>query len=415
MMLLKSLMMLLLPPERFGIAVSLELLRLLPTFVLKMHKPRGTEIMGKTLVTGGCGFIGRQVAAELLARGREVILYDAMIDQVHGDASAEPPAGAEVVKGDVRDIDALRASLKGVDEVVHLAAEVGVGQSMYEIARYVSANDLGTAVLLEAIAEDPVRRLVVASSMSVYGEGYYADSEGRLHETVRRRIVDLKAGKWEPEGPDGERLTPRPTSEGKRVDLASIYALTKYQQEQACLIFGEAYGVPTTALRLFNVFGAGQALSNPYTGVLANFASRLASGQRPTIFEDGQQKRDFVHVGDVARAFALALERDEAAGHVINIGSGNAYSIVQVAEFLAEAMGCPELEPEVLGKFRAGDIRNCFADITKARELLGFAPKQRLEDSLGPFVEWVRDAPATGKKDRGAEMRSQLEARGLVS
>ncbi|SDY22618.1 NAD-dependent epimerase/dehydratase family protein [Citreimonas salinaria] len=371
--------------------------------------------MGKSLVTGGCGFIGRQVATELLARGREVVLYDAMIDQVHGDAAAEPPAEAKVIKGDMRDIDTLRSALQGVDEVVHLAAEVGVGQSMYEIARYVGANDLGTAVLLEAIAEDPVRRLVVASSMSVYGEGYYEDSGGRLHEKVRRKAADLKAGKWEPQGPNGETLTARPTDEDKRVDLASIYALTKFQQEQACLIFGEAYGIPTTALRLFNVFGAGQALSNPYTGVLANFASRLANGQRPTIFEDGQQKRDFVHVDDVARAFALALERDESAGHVINVGSGNSYTVVQVAQLLADAMGCAELEPEVLGKFRMGDIRNCFADISKARDLLGFAPEKRLEDSLGPFVEWVRSAPETGKKDRGDEMRRQLEERGLVS
>ncbi|EAR53128.1 NAD-dependent dehydratase/epimerase [Oceanicola granulosus HTCC2516] len=371
--------------------------------------------MVKTLVTGGCGFIGRQVATELLSRGREVVLYDAMIDQVHGDAAAEVPEGAEVVRGDVREIDKLRSALKGVDEVVHLAAEVGVGQSMYEIARYVSANDLGTAVLLEAIAEDPIRRLVVASSMSVYGEGYYAGPDGALHEGVRRRNSDLKAAKWEPEGPDGEALTPRPTDERKRVDLASIYALTKYQQEQACLIFGEAYDIPTTSLRLFNVFGAGQALSNPYTGVLANFASRLANGQRPTIFEDGQQKRDFVHVRDVARAFALALEHDEAAGEVINVGSGNAYSITQVAELLADAMGCPELTPEILGKFRSGDIRNCFSDISKAKRLLGFEPEHRLEDSLGPFVDWVRNAPAQDKQDRGDEMRRQLEARGLVS
>jgi dTDP-L-rhamnose 4-epimerase len=355
------------------------------------------------------------VAAELLARGREVILYDAMIEQVHGGAAAEPPEGAQVVEGDVRDGEALRRALRDADEVVHLAAEVGVGQSMYEIVRYVGANDLGTAVLLEAIAANPVRRLVVASSMSVYGEGYYASPEGRLREGVRRRTADLKEGRWDPQGPEGEALTPRATDERKRVDLASIYALTKYQQEQACLIFGEAYGIPTTALRLFNVFGAGQALSNPYTGVLANFASRLANGQRPTIFEDGQQRRDFVHVRDVARAFALALERDAAAGQVVNVGSGNAYTIRQVAELLAEAMDRPELEPEVLGKFRAGDIRNCFADISKAEELLGFTPEHRLEDSLGPFVDWVRAAPETDREDRGDEMRRQLEARGLVA
>lgn len=368
--------------------------------------------MTRTLITGGCGFIGRHVAEELLDAGHEVVLYDAMIEQVHAGAQADLPQGAQVVRGDMRDADALRAALKGADAVVHLAAEVGVGQSMYEIARYVGANDLGTAVLLEAIADHPVRKLVVASSMSVYGEGYYTTPDGSLHETVRRRPADLRAGQWEPATSDGTPLSAKATTEAKRVDLASIYALTKYQQEQAVLIFGEAYNIPAVALRLFNVFGAGQALSNPYTGVLANFASRIANGQRPTIFEDGQQKRDFVHVRDVARAFRLALERDEANGHVINVGSGNAYPITQVAELLAEAMGAPDLQPEILGKFRAGDIRNCFADITKARELLGFEPRHRLEDSLGPFVEWVSQQPSV---DNGSQMRRQLEERGLVT
>jgi len=368
--------------------------------------------MTRTLITGGCGFIGRHVAAELLDAGHDVVLYDAMIEQVHAGAQVDLPAGAQVVRGDMRDAEALRDALKGADAVIHLAAEVGVGQSMYEIARYVGANDLGTAVLLEAIADHPVRKLVVASSMSVYGEGYYTTPDGTVHETVRRRPADLRAGKWEPATEDGTPLSPKATTEAKRVDLASIYALTKYQQEQAVLIFGEAYNIPAVALRLFNVFGAGQALSNPYTGVLANFASRIANGQRPTIFEDGQQKRDFVHVRDVARAFRMALERDEANGHVINVGSGNSYSITKVAELLAEAMGAAHLQPEILGKFRAGDIRNCFADITKARELLGFQPQHRLEDSLGPFVEWVSQQPSV---DNGSRMRAQLEERGLVS
>jgi dTDP-L-rhamnose 4-epimerase len=368
--------------------------------------------MKTTLVTGGCGFIGRHVAQELLDHGHRVRLYDAMVDQVHGGTEAPVPDGAEVVRADVRDADRLRAALKGCDGVIHLAAEVGVGQSMYEISRYVGANDLGTAVLLEAILEQPVRRIVVASSMSVYGEGFYATAAGERVEAARREPARVREGHWDLAGPDGAALVPQPTDESKQPDLASIYALTKFAQERQVMIFGDAYETEAVALRLFNVFGAGQALSNPYTGVLANFASRLASGQRPMIFEDGEQRRDFVHVRDVARAFRLAYERPEAAGELFNVGSGRAYTIAEVARLLAGAMGVPEIEPEILGKFRSGDIRNCFADIGKARRLLGFEPRHRLEDSLGEFVEWVRGETVV---DRSAEMRKQLEERRLVS
>lgn len=368
--------------------------------------------MKQILITGGCGFIGRYVTEELLAQGYSVRILDSLIDQVHGDAAAATPDGVELIRADVRDKAAVSEALKGIDGVVHLAAEVGVGQSMYEIARYVGGNDLGTAVLLEAMIDLPIKRIVVASSMSVYGEGLYQTADGTHSGSIRRKGADIKAGRWDPVAPDGSALTPYPTDEQKPVDLASIYALTKYAQEKSVLIFGEAYGVDAVALRLFNVFGPGQALSNPYTGVLANFASRLINGQPPTIFEDGKQKRDFVHVRDVARAFRLALEQKSAAGHVINIGSGNAYAIADIANMLARAMGVPELQPEIMNKARSGDIRNCFADISKARELLGFEPQYRLEDSLDELAEWVREAQAV---DRGAEMRRQLEERGLVS
>ena len=368
--------------------------------------------MATILVTGGCGFIGRNVSEGLLDNGYQVRILDALIDQVHGDVEAVIPEGAEVVLGDVRDKTTVERALEGVDGVIHLAAEVGVGQSMYEIARYVGGNDLGTAVLLEAMIGRPIKRIVVASSMSVYGEGRYRTADGRQLGEVRRKGENIKAGRWDPVGPDGEPLIPVATDEEKPVDLASIYALTKYAQEKQVLIFGEAYDVQAVALRLFNVFGAGQALSNPYTGVLANFASRLANGQPPMIFEDGEQRRDFVHVRDVARAFRLALEKPGAAGHVINIGSGQAYTIAEVASLLAEAMGVPEIKPDIMNKARSGDIRNCFADISKARELLAFEPRYRLENSLGPFAEWVR---TTGAIDRGAEMKRQLEERGLVS
>jgi dTDP-L-rhamnose 4-epimerase len=312
----------------------------------------------------------------------------------------------------MRDADRLRPALKGCDGVIHLAAEVGVGQSMYEIARYVGANDLGTAVLLEAMLDHPVSRIVVASSMSVYGEGFYATPDGTLLDSIRRKPTEIRAGQWDPTGPNGEPLTPAATDERKRPDLASIYALTKYAQERAVMIFGEAYEVDAVALRLFNVFGAGQALSTPTPASSPTSPRASRRGTAPTIFEDGEQKRDFVHVRDVARAFRLAFETPEAAGELFNIGSGQAYTVSGVARLLAGAMNLSHLQPEILGKFRSGDIRNCFGDITKARTLLGFEPQYKLEDSLDEFVEWVRGEQVV---DRGAEMRRQLEERRLVS
>ncbi|MEZ2224006.1 NAD-dependent epimerase/dehydratase family protein [Rhizobium sp. RCC_161_2] len=368
--------------------------------------------MSRILVTGGCGFIGRHVTEELLENGYTVRILDALIDQVHGDADAQLSSAAEIIRADVRDKQAVRQALQDVDGVVHLAAEVGVGQSMYEIARYVGGNDFGTAVLLEAMIGLPIKRVVVASSMSVYGEGMYVSGSGERFGSIRRNSARNRQGQWNPIGPNGEALVPAPTDEEKPVDLASIYALTKFAQERQMLIFGGAYEVEAVALRLFNVFGAGQALSNPYTGVLANFASRLANGQPPMIFEDGEQRRDFVHVRDVARAFRLALEQPQAPGHVINIGSGQAYTISQVAMLLADAMGLPEVRPDITGKARSGDIRHCFADISKARELLGFKPQHRLDNSLAPFAEWVL---ATGAVDRNAEMTRHLQERGLMS
>lgn len=368
--------------------------------------------MKTILVTGGSGFIGRYVTSELLESGYSVRVLDALVEQVHGDAPDKQDGISEVIYADVRNKAAVLRALEGVEGVIHLAAEVGVGQSMYEIARYVGANDLGTAVLLESMLGKDIKKIVVASSMSVYGEGLYADEAGRRYDTIRRTSSEIKSKQWEPLSPDGEWLTPLATDEQKPVELASIYALTKYVQERQVLLYGDAYGVNAVALRLFNVFGAGQALSNPYTGVLANFASRLMNGQSPTIFEDGQQKRDFVHVKDVARAFRLALEKPLASGHVFNIGSGNAYTISQVASLLADAMGKPQLQPEILDKARSGDIRHCFADITKARELLGFEPQLRLENSLGPFVDWVTSQVAP---DRGPQMQRELLERGLVS
>lgn len=363
------------------------------------------------LVTGGAGFIGRQLCAELLSHGSNVRVVDSLVPQVHGEDAEPPPPGVEFFKGDIRNVNLLDRALAGIDGVFHLAAEVGVGQSMYEMVRYVSGNDLATAVLLERLATSSVCRLIIASSMSVYGEGLYVGANGDRYGAVRRN-PDAAAPYWDPVAADGSCLTPVPTDEAKQVDLASIYALTKYMQERSCQIFGVAYGVEIVALRLFNVFGPGQALSNPYTGVLANFGARLLHGQPPLVFEDGQQKRDFVHVRDVARAFRLAMENPFAAGHTMNVGSGHAYTIARVAELLAEAMGTSHIAPSLINKARAGDIRHCFAEISKARDLLGFHPEHLLEESLDELVHWIR---SSGAQDRGEDAKQQLEARGLVT
>ncbi len=334
-----------------------------------------------------------------------------MVRQVHSSPIPDLPSDVEFIEGDVRDPALVAKALTDVDCVIHLAAEVGVGQSMYEMARYVGANDLGTAVLLEQLTRHPVARLVVASSMSVYGEGAYRTIDGEPAPGAQCGHRDDATG-WDPVDVAGRPLSPEPTNEAKPVDLASIYALTKYCQERSCLIVGAAYGMEVVALRLFNVFGPGQALSNPYTGVLANFGSRLLNGHPPMIFEDGQQKRDFVHVKDVAHAFRLAAETAAASGHVINIGSGHSYTIERVATLLADAMGLSHLQPLLLGKTRAGDIRHCFADIGKAKSLLGYTPTRLLEDSLVDLSMWIRQSDA---RDHGDHAKSQLERYGLVA
>lgn len=370
--------------------------------------------MERVLITGGAGFIGRFVADELLARGNEVRVLDSLIEQVHGatDGSQMLNKEAELIRADVRDKDAVLKALDGVDSVVHLAAEVGVGQSMYEVERYTSTNDVGTAVLFEALIDKPVRRVVTASSMSIYGEGLYRDADGALVENAERKTLKDGQKNWEPTDAQGRPLSPVATPEWKRPNLASIYALNKYVQERTTHIMSEPYGIEGVCLRLFNVYGPGQALSNPYTGVLAIFASRFLNGQSPLIFEDGEQRRDFVHVSDVARAFADALVLPQAVGGTFNIGSGNHRSVKEVAEELAKAMGKNDLTAEVVGKARIGDIRHCFCDTTLAAEKLDFRAKQDFQQGLAELAEWVAQQTA---QDRVEQMRSELEKRGLVA
>jgi dTDP-L-rhamnose 4-epimerase len=366
-----------------------------------------------TLITGGAGFIGAHVAAELLADGDRVRVLDCLNPQVH--ATAERPgylaADAELLIGDVRDPAAVRQALEGMDRVVHLAARVGVGQSMYEIAEYTSVNTVGTAVLLEALLGHPVERLVVASSMSVYGEGLYHDQAGVPVHDIERSRSQLQAGRWEPLDSGGAPLTPVPTPESKPPALSSVYALNKFDQERLCLLFGQAYQVPTVALRFFNVYGPYQALSNPYTGVLAIFASRLLNDRPPLIFEDGEQQRDFVSVHDIARACHLALDSQRASQQVINVGSGQSISVNQIASKVAAILGKDRIVPQVNGKYRVGDIRHCFADISRAEALLGYQPQCDMDTGMVELAAWLAGQVAVDSVETAA---SELAARGLT-
>ena len=373
----------------------------------------------RTLITGGAGFIGSHLCDRLLAAGQEVRALDSLDPQVHGDGAAagrRRPAylddRVELRVGDVRDRAAVDDALKGCDRAVHLAAAVGVGQSMYEVARYTGVNNLGTAVLLEALIERPVGSLVVAGSMSVYGEGAYVDRAGDPIHVPPRPAAQLKRRQWEALGPDGAPLTPVPTPEAEPAAPASVYALSKYDQERLSILLGAAYGIPTVALRFFNVYGPRQALSNPYTGVLAIFASRLLSGRPPVIFEDGEQRRDFVSVHDVAAACQLASDKAPACpGAVLNVGSGRSVTVNQIAAALAEILGKADLAPEVSRRHRAGDIRHCFADVSAAKETLGYAPAVEFADGLAELAGWLKGRTA---EDRVEQARGQLERRGLV-
>jgi dTDP-L-rhamnose 4-epimerase len=367
----------------------------------------------RILVTGGAGFIGSHVVVRLLERGDQVTVLDVLEPQVHGDNRPIFPDGVTFIHGDVGDRRLAHEALQGAEAVVHLAAAVGVGQSMYEIQRYVQVNTLATASLLETmIAMDPrPSRLVVASSMSIYGEGEYECAEHGTVAPPPRSEEQLLARHWECMCPYcGKDVAPIPTAETKSLYPTSVYAVTKRDHEELCHVVGSAYAIPTVALRFFNVYGSGQALSNPYTGVAAIFSSRLLNGNPPLIFEDGLQSRDFVHVSDIVEAILKALESDAAVGASLNVGTGNAVTVEQVARLLGARLGT-SIAPERQDTYRAGDIRHCVADPTRSRELLGFAARVPLEDGVAELVEWVESQTASDLVDAAT---AELASRGLA-
>ena len=368
------------------------------------------------LITGGAGFIGSHLADRLLAEGHTVRALDNLDVQVHpgGERPDYLDREIELVVADVRDRDAVGRALEGIDTVVHFAAAVGVGQSMYEIERYTSVNAIGAAVVLEEVLErrDAIRKLLVASSMSIYGEGQYRNP--RTGETGLapwlRPESQLASRRWELLDEDGTPLEPEPTAETKTLRPTSIYAITKRDHEEMFLAVGAAYGISAVALRFFNVYGERQALSNPYTGVAAIFSSRILNDRPPLVFEDGRQTRDFIDVRDIARGCVLALTRDGADGHTVNLGTGVATSVLEVAEVIARGLD-KEIEPEVVEQYRAGDIRHCYADTRLAEELLGVRAEIPFERGMQDLLAWLEGQEAADSVDVA---REALVARGLA-
>lgn len=368
----------------------------------------------KILVTGGCGFVGSHLVDRLVCDGHKVRVLDILEPQVHGNKKpAYLNKDAEYLYADIRDRDKLKKAIRDVEFIFHEASQVGVGQSMYEIEKYVAHNSYGTAVLLDLLVntKNKVKKIVVASSMSIYGEGaYQCGSCGEVYPQLRQE-KQLKGGKWEMRCPEcGKQAKDIGTCEDKPLFPTSVYATTKRCQEEMCLEAGIAYKIPVVALRYFNIYGSRQSLNNPYTGVCAIFLSRVKNGRPPLIFEDGRQSRDFIHVSDIVNANMLAMKKKEADYNFFNVGTGIPHSILEVARKIAQLCG-KNISPEILHKFRAGDIRHCYADISKIRSKLGFAPKVDFEEGMRELIEW---SVAQKAIDLTQKAQDELKKRGLA-
>jgi len=370
----------------------------------------------KILVTGGAGFIGSYLVDKLIELGYEVMVFDNLEPQVHGDGQKIPKylnKECEFIKGDIRNRDELKKALKDREIIFHQAAAVGVGQSMYEINKYTEVNILGTSNLLDILANENhrVEKLIIASSMSVYGEGKYSCVNCGVVYPKLRSLSQLKKGEWEMRCPFcNQKVQSLPTDEEKPLHPTSVYSISKRDQEEMCLTIGRAYRIPTVALRYFNVYGPRQALSNPYTGVAAIFSSRILNNHPPCIFEDGLQSRDFTHVSDIVRANLLAMENKKVDYEVFNVGTGRPLTVLNIAEALIKSLSS-SVDMNIVKKYREGDIRHCYADISKIRDQLGFQPQVKFEKGISEFIGWVRGEEAS---DQFEKSRRELEEKGLT-
>lgn len=371
----------------------------------------------KVLITGGLGFIGLRLAKKIIAEGHQPILVDSLSSQIHGDMPEpiEVPQGAKFVRMDVRDIGTRPDLLEACDWVYHLAAETGTAQSMYQISRYVSVNEMGTAALLEGLAKCQQRpkKFVLASSRSVYGEGAYHDSaqpDKILHPSPRT-LSQLRDGHWEHLSDKGEPLIPMPSPETLSFAPGSVYAATKASQELLVESAATALGMKSSVLRFQNVYGEGQSLQNPYTGIISIFFNRARQGMDIPIYEDGLESRDFVHVDDVVAALFMAAEADLSHGFVMNVGSGVATSVRELAETLLTQSGF-HVPVKVTGQFRVGDIRHCYADISRLKTELGLTPTVQLSQGLKRFCAWAATQPVYA--DKSSLANEELRKNGLT-
>jgi dTDP-L-rhamnose 4-epimerase len=367
----------------------------------------------RILVTGGAGFIGSHLVDSLVKSGHVVKILDNLEPQVHSKIPDYLNKDAQFIHGDIRNDDDVKKALKGIDIVFHLAAMVGVGQSMYQIQKYTEVNTQATAKLLEIIVNGAysIEKLLVASSMSIYGEGAYkCDSCGIVYPKLRSE-PQLAAKDWEMKCPVCDKnVEPISTNEDKPLYPTSIYAINKRDQEEMCLSIGRAHNIPTVALRYFNTYGTRQSLSNPYTGVAAIFLSRIKNNKPPMIFEDGLQARDFISVHDIVQANILAMEKPEANYEAFNVGTGKSVTILQISNILNKLCG-KDLDPQILDKYRTGDIRHCYADITKIKSKLGFEPKMELEEGMKMLIKW---SETTTADDKTQQAQDELTLKKLI-
>lgn len=377
--------------------------------------------MAKILITGGAGFIGSKTAHKLISLGHEVVVLDALTPQIHGEnPEVTSPlyrsiiGKVEFIRGSVTSRDDWRKALKGVDAVLHLAAETGTGQSMYEIERYVNVNIGGTALLLDILANEKtdVKRVVVAESRAIYGEGrYWSDELQSFVYPGERADEDMSKGDFEVKYPGCQTpLTLVGTTEDSAIHPGSVYGITKQVQGQLVHLVCRSVGIESVSLRYQNVYGPGQSLSNPYTGILSIFSTRIRNGNDINIFEDGKETRDFIYIDDIVTATVLALTKEGVSGHAFNIGTGVATDVLTVARTLLKHYK-RDVDLTVSGNYRIGDIRHNFADITKARKLLGFEPAWSFDAGIEQFCKWVEEQPVS--RDAYAESIEEMKQKGL--
>ncbi len=371
------------------------------------------------LITGGAGFIGSSLALKLLDKGYKVTVLDNLSPQIHGEDGTKSELFLKIrnrvnfINGDVVNSDDWRKALKGQDVVVHLAAETGTGQSMYEINKYIDVNVKGTSNLLDILTneEHQIKKIVVAASRAIYGEGmYHCEEHGTVYPLARKE-EDMSKGDFEVKCPIcHQNVDLMATTEETKIHPTSIYGITKQMQEEMCMVVGKSLNIPVVAYRYQNVYGPGQSLKNPYTGILSIFSTIIKNGNKINIFEDGNESRDFVFIDDIVDATILGIEKEKANYESFNVGTGGCTTVIEVANTLKEKYKS-DTEIEISGNYRLGDIRHNYADLTKINAKLGFTPKVSFDEGISKFVAWVNQQEVV--EDQYQKSIDEMKKKGL--